>query len=85
LESTGFFSRDASQFANGSSTQMWLDEVVHKTYVECDVTDSEAICGGASTPKESVNMQVSRPFIFVICDDINTILFIGVINTPYIE
>ena len=70
-----------SMFDGGN---MWLDRVVHKTYIKVDEEGTEAAAvtgagmGGSALPPEPLEVKYNRPFTFVIKDNINgEILFMG--------
>ena len=63
---------------------MWIDSVVHKTYINVDEQGTEAAAvtglgmGGSSMPPEPVSVSFNKPFSFVIKDNTNgEILFVG--------
>lgn len=66
------------------SGNMWISDVLHKTYISVDEegTEAAAIASvdwmGASRPKEPVEVRFNKPFTFVIRDNrSNEILFMG--------
>ncbi len=68
---------------------VYLKSVRHKTFVEVDETGTEAAAatsvevGIESAPLEQFSMEVNRPFLFVIRDDVTeTVLFMGTIADP---
>ena len=75
-----------------SSDDLFISEVLHKTYVKVDEEGTEAAAvtsvgvGIKSTHGSGFYMRVDKPFIFVIKDNYsNSILFIGKIINPGLE
>lgn len=64
---------------------MYIDSVLHKTYINVDEKGTEAaavtaimMAGSAMSPKEPTEVKFDRPFTFVIRDNTNNeILFAG--------
>lgn len=81
------FSADFSGMMNLSPDEdLWIDKVLHKTYISVDEEGTEAaavtavMMAGAtsSKPKEPILVKFDKPFFFVIRDDTNgEILFMG--------
>ena len=81
------FLADFSGMMNISPDEnLWIDKVLHKTYISVDEEGTEAaavtavMMAGAtsSKPKEPIEVKFDEPFYFVIRDDTNgEILFIG--------
>jgi len=71
----------SGMFTNGN---MWLTNVIHKTYIKVDEEGTEAAAvtvgkmAGSALPPEPIQMKYNRPFYFVIMDNINgEALFVG--------
>ena len=78
------FEVDAEFSSMFDGKNMWLDSVVHKTYIKVDEEGTEASAitgggmGGSSLPPEPLEIKYNKPFTFVIKDNINgEILFLG--------
>lgn len=78
------FEMDAEFGSMFDGGNMWLDSVVHKTYIKVDEEGTEAAAvtgggmGGSSLPPEPLEIKYNKPFTFVIKDNINgEILFLG--------
>ena len=63
---------------------MWIDSVVHKTYINVDEEGTEAAAvtamamAGSALPPEPEIIKFDRPFTFVIKDKVSgEILFMG--------
>ena len=72
---------------------IWVDEVVHRAYVEVDekgteaaaITAKDLLCFSSETPPP-FQMIVDRPFFFAIRDDhTGTIWFMGSVEEPDLE
>jgi serpin B len=68
---------------------LFVDDVVHESFVSVDELGTEAAAATAvvmmdSAPPESVEMTVDRPFLFYVRDQpTETPLFVGrVVNAP---
>ena len=66
------------------SGNMWLTDVIHKTYINVDEEGTEAAAvtavgmGGSSLPPEPLKVDFNKPFTFVIRDNTSgNILFMG--------
>jgi serine protease inhibitor len=82
------FTRGAD-FRPMSPADLWLDTVVHKTYIRVDEegTEAAAVTGGGmratSIDVEALTFIVDRPFAFTISDtETGTILFLGSVTDP---
>lgn len=69
---------------------MWIDKVLHKTYINVDEKGTEAAAvtalamAGSSLPPEPVDVAFDKPFAFAVKDDTNNeILFMG--EYAYVE
>ena len=69
-------------------TDLMIDEVIHKAFIEVDEKGTEAAAATAvimrekSAPK-SIAMNVNRPFVFIIKENTrNSILFMGKLVNP---
>ncbi|MBE6911077.1 MAG: hypothetical protein E7473_00980 [Ruminococcaceae bacterium] len=65
---------------------MWIEDVLHKTYIEIDEEGTEAAAvtavgmggSGSAKPPEPIELKFNKPFTFVIRDDVSgEILFMG--------
>ena len=70
-----------NMFSNGN---MWIDSVIHKTYINVDEEGTEAAAvtrtgmAGSVRPAEPIEVKYNKPFTFAIKDNINgEILFMG--------
>ncbi len=88
---TDVFDADKSDFSplSDESNGLLVSGVNHSVRVAADeegVTASAftmmAVCGSAMPPDEIVEINLNRPFVFVITGDDGTALFAGVVNTP---
>ena len=68
---------------------LFIKDVVHKAFVSVDEAGTEAaaatavIVGVTSIPAEPINVEIDRPFIFLIRDiETGTILFVGRVLDP---
>lgn len=87
LENMGMtksFTEDADFEKMFDRGNMWLWDVMHKTYISVDEKGTEAAAvtvgggGGSSYNPEPVKFELNKPFTFVIMDNINgEILFMG--------
>jgi len=71
---------------------VWIDTVIHKTYVEVNEEGTEAaavtvvVMIQSTAEPSGFHMRVDRPFIFLIRENVSqTILFIGKIVEPTLE
>lgn len=82
------FDKNAADFSNMLSDdaveRFWIDQVIHKTYIDVDEKGTEAAAvtaiqmAGASLPPEPVEVKFDKPFTFVIKDDTrDEVLFMG--------
>lgn len=81
-----------ADFSNISDTRLFIDDVIHKTYIKTDEKGTEAtavtavIMLGASVhpdPTPEFTMRVDRPFLFVIHErNSGAILFLGKVLDP---
>lgn len=80
------FDRNAADFGRMSALQLFLDSVVHKTYVRVDEEGTEAAAvtgGGMAVTSAPEPIAVDRSFVFTISDrDTGTILFLGTVEDP---
>lgn len=83
------FSKDLADFSRiNKNVQLFISEVIHKSYVDVNEEGTEAaavtvvIIDRESFPSRIV-MTVNRPFVFIIRDaPSSTVLFIGKIGNP---
>lgn len=68
---------------------IWMDRVIHKTFVPVDEEGTEAAASTAvifksvSAPEETFEFKADRPFFFLVRDDdTGTILFMGIMLNP---
>lgn len=87
---TNAFENNMADFSGMTGGKdLFIGNVFHKAYVAVDEEGTEAAAATAvimevtSAPIYDVNLQVDRPFIFIIRDTINgQILFIGRVTDP---
>ncbi|MDZ7798090.1 MAG: serpin family protein [Patescibacteria group bacterium] len=80
----------ASADFNKIAADVYISDVLHKTFVEVNEEGTEAaavtsvkIITTAEEPQESFNMLVNKPYFFAIRDnEIGENLFMGIINNP---
>jgi serpin B len=83
------FSRAADFSGMTGNRELFISDVVHKTFVAVDEAGTEAaaatavIMPGSAAPEPTVEVTIDRPFIFLIRDiETGAILFVGrVMNT----
>ena len=69
---------------------LYISEVLHKTFVEVNEEGTEAaavtsvrMAAGSAAPKRFYNLVADKPFFYAICDDTTgAILFMGTMNNP---
>ena len=80
-----------ADFSGISKAQLYIDQVIHKTYIDVNETGTEAAAATAITffttasgaPDTRKYFNVDRPFIFAISEKTTgSILFIGEIRKP---
>ena len=81
------FAPGRADFRSMSPLGLWLERVVHKTYIKVDEhgTKAAAVTGGmmATAARPSSVFRVDRPFAFTISDrTTGTILFLGTVTDP---
>ncbi len=83
------FSSDADFSGMNGSRNLSITDVVHKAFVSVDEAGTEAaaatavIVGETSIPMEPVNVNIDRPFIFMIRDiETGSLLFMGRVLNP---
>ena len=69
--------------------ELWIDKVMHKTFIEVNEEGTEAAAATVveicelSAGDDEITMHVNRPFIFLIREvSSNTILFMGKVVDP---
>lgn len=88
LGMTTAFTPGKANFRPMSPLDMWLEKIVHKTYVRVDErgTEAAAVTGGVMTTSARLNptvFRVDRPFAFTISDQqTGAILFVGAVTDP---
>ncbi len=78
------FDEERADFSGISEEQVWIDSVLHKTFVQVDEEGTEA-AGVAVVvlEREVLRMRVDRPFMFVIWErNSGVILFMGRLTRP---
>jgi serpin B len=84
------FTEMQADFSGMDGTRdLYLKEVLHKAFVSVDEEGTEAaaatavVVGITSMPPEAVEVEIDRPFIYLIRDiETNTILFLGRVLNP---
>ncbi len=71
---------------------IWIDQVIHKSFIEVGEEGTEAAAATAvvmttesmsRSKRENIEFNVNKPFLFFIMDDISeSILFMGKLETP---
>lgn len=90
------FDRQRARFdaINPPPPEIWIDQILHRAFVEVNEEGTEAaavtaammMCSSALHPKprRTFEMIVDRPFFFAICDDYTkSILFMGSVEEPH--
>ena len=73
------YSANFSRLAYSSSGNIWIDKIIHKTYISVDArgtkagasTVAEIVTSSAPTQEETKAVHLNRPFVYMIID-INT-------------
>lgn len=89
------FAASLANFSNISDVDLFISQVIHKTYIDVNETGTEAAAvtaivfettsAGPDAPKVTY-FTVDRPFVFAITEkDTNAILFIGEVKNPEYE
>lgn len=79
------FDPATADFRRMSPTHLWLDAVVHQTYLRVDEqgTEAAAVTGGVMLESAPPDFRVDQPFAFTISDrHTGTILFLGSVTDP---
>ena len=85
------FSRNADFTGAREQNDLFISDVLHKTYIKVNEEGAEAAAVTAvvfatksvAEPEEPVRMTLDQPFMYAIRDRVNgTILFMGMVNTP---
>ena len=83
------FSSAADFSGMTGNRQLFISDVVHKTFVAVDEAGTEAaaatavIMPGSAAPEPTVEVTINRPFIFLIRDiETGAILFVGRVMNP---
>ena len=80
-----------AQFGNISDTQLYIDNIIQKTYIGVDENGAEAAavtavtmrCGAFPRKEKQATMTLDRPFIYAIRDrKTDNILFVGTVGDP---
>ena len=80
-----------ADFTGALSEPMFVNQVVHGTYVKVDEQGTEAAAGtvveakkeAAAEPKAPIDFRVNRPFVLVIRDNrTGSVLFLGRVVDP---
>ncbi|XP_050535132.1 serpin B4-like [Daktulosphaira vitifoliae] len=95
LGCSSMFTRTAnfSRISEFPEDHMYVSEVLHKAYVEVNEKGTEAAAATGifintlkSGPREQeVNFHADHPFIFIIMNDNNNVLFVGRVKKPIIN
>ena len=81
-----------NRMVNENADMVWIDDVVHKTFIEVDEYGTEAAAATAvimmerlSMPSPPIEILIDRPFVYLITDDeTGSILFLGKVENPTI-
>ena len=73
-----------------SDTPLFVDDIIHKTYIDVDEEGTEAAAVTAITvrltsirPEKVIAMKFDRPFVYaIINNENNEVLFVGKIGNP---
>lgn len=87
------FSPNQANFSKISEIDLYIGDVIHKTYIDVNETGTEAAAvtaivievtsAGPGAEVEKIYFTVDRPFIFAITEkDTDAILFIGEVKNP---
>lgn len=84
------FNKNADFSGITGKTDLMIDKVIHKTFININETGTEAAASTAvvlieksAPPDKPIEFNANHPFVFVIKDNItNCILFIGRVNNP---
>ena len=83
------FSANADFSGMTGNRDLFIDEVIHKSFVSVDEAGTEAAAATAvimkltAIPGMPVNVTIDRPFIFLIRDiETGAILFVGRVLNP---
>jgi len=90
LGMTDAFSPGVADFSGMDGTRdLYISEVIHKSFVEVDEAGTEAAAATAvvmeatAAPMQPIELTVDRPFIFLIRDvETETVLFVGRVMDP---
>jgi len=90
LGMTNAFDPNLADFSGMTGNKdLFIGDVIHKAFVAVDEKGTEAAAATAvimratSAPMFDVNLQINRPFIFIIRDTVNgQILFVGRVMNP---
>ena len=83
------FSPGAADFSKMGPPPLWIDRVIHKSFVEVNEEGTEAAAAtavimlDAAVEEDPFRFVVDRPFFFAIRDDdTGAVLFMGVVTEP---
>jgi serpin B len=87
------FSREDADFSGITvATRLWIDEVVHKAYIDVDEQGTEAAAATATVMRAHalavagrppIEVTVDRPFLFAITDTATGLpMFLGRVTNP---
>lgn len=88
------FQPDIADFSKISDIDLYISDVVHKTYIDVNETGTEAAAVTAivfnttsvGPGHEKIHFTVDRPFVFAITEkDTDAILFMGEVQNPEYE
>lgn len=82
------FDSDLADFSRMSDTPLYIGEVIHKTYIEVDERGTKAAAAtavimpecSAYIPEDFRTVRLDRPFVYMILDESNAPIFIGVVT-----
>ncbi len=82
------FDEDQADFSRMSDTALYISQVIHKTRIDVDQGGTKAAAATAvivdectaMIPEDFRTVRLDRPFVYLILDEYNVPLFIGVVN-----
>jgi serpin B len=85
---TDAFDPETADFTGMTDYALWLDDAIHQACISVNEKGTEAVAasitvGVAGSSPEPPQMNINRPFIYLIRDNVtNTILFVGRVMNP---
>ena len=85
------FASDSANFSRMSAVKpLWIDDVLHKTYLRVDEKGTEAAAvtsvqmkAGMAPAQPPFQMTVDRPYLMALVDnDSGTVLFLAAVRDP---